>query len=191
MKCGKEISDSERELCYDCADGEKPFDAGVAVFNYDETAAKSMVMFKYKGRREYARFYAQELLRDRGDEIKRFVPQLIIPVPIHKTRLEKRGYNQASEIARHVGKALNVPVRDDILIRHKKTNAQKELNASQRQKNIAQAMKVTCDLSGFESILIIDDIYTTGSTLSACARALKAAGAKRVYCASICIGKDA
>ena len=190
LKCGKEINSPGRNLCYDCEKGPKPFEANTAVFNYDKTARESMIYFKYRHRPEYADYYVRELLRFRGDVIRGFAPGLIIPVPVHKSRLTDRGYNQAAEIAERLGRELSVPVRTDLLLRTKRTEAQKSLGASGRERNLEGAFSCEADLRGLKSVLLVDDIYTTGSTLSACARALKNAGAERVYCATVCIGRD-
>ena len=77
-----------------------------------------------------------------------------------------------------------------MLIRKKKTTAQKELNAEAGQRNLEQAMEVTGALRGLRRILLVDDIFTTGSTAEACARVLKQAGAEKVYLVSVCIGKN-
>ena len=190
LKCGKELRDDTKELCYDCENREKVFEASTALMNYDKTAKESMVHFKYKGRREYADFYAEALYMYRGELIRRWNPQLIVPVPVHKSRLRIRGYNQAEEIAKRLGKRMNIPVRNDILVRSRKTDAQKELGAAGREHNLEKALDVTLSLEGVKRILVVDDIYTTGSTLQACAKALKKAGAEKVYGCTICIGSD-
>ena len=190
LKCGKELGEDERELCYDCESRERVFEASTALMNYDLTAKDSMVYFKYKGRKEYADFYAEALIRARGDRILRWKPQLILPIPIHRSRRRVRGYNQAEEIAKRLGKHLGIPVRNDILVRRRRTEAQKELGAAGRERNLEKALDVTASLEGVKRILVVDDIYTTGSTLQACARALKKAGAEKVYGCTVCIGSD-
>lgn len=190
LKCGKEISDETRDVCYDCENYPKSFIKNFTVFNYDEVMRQSMVMFKYKGRREYAEFYADELLRFCEKGLKAADIKLIIPVPVHKSRLETRGYNQAAEIATIISKKLEIPMREDILVRDKETEAQKSLGVSGRLQNIAQSMTVKYALDKAGNILLVDDIYTTGATLAACARTLQKAGAKNIYCATICVGRD-
>lgn len=190
LKCGKELGDETKELCYDCDSREKVFEASTALMNYDKIAKESMVHFKYGGRREYADFYAEALFQARGELILRWNPQLIVPVPVHKSRRRVRGYNQAEEIAKRLGKRLNIPVRNDILVRSRRTEAQKELGAAGRERNLEHALDVTTSLAGVKRILLVDDIYTTGSTMQACAKELKKAGAEKVYGCTICIGSD-
>ena len=88
-----------------------------------------------------------------------------------------------------LGKALHLPVWSDLLVREKKTIAQKELGPAARQHNLEQALRVKQPLTGLKRVLVVDDIYTTGSTLQACTRALQAAGAEKVYGCVICIGR--
>lgn len=189
MKCGQELDAEEQELCYDCSRGHRDFEQSTALINYDSTAAASMAKFKYGGRREYADYYISELVKRKGALIAGWRPQLIIPVPVHKSRRRERGYNQAEALAVRLGKALHLPVRSDLLVREKKTIAQKELGPAARQHNLEQALRVKQPLTGLKRVLVVDDIYTTGSTLQACTRALQAAGAEKVYGCVICIGR--
>lgn len=190
MKCGKEITSPEQEYCYDCTSRERDFVRQTALMNYDKIAQESMVYFKYKGRREYADFYVEEIMRQRGEMLAGWRVQLILPVPIHASRLRERGYNQAEELAVRLGRELAVPVRTDLLIRARRTEAQKRLSAAARQRNLERALEVTVPLSGVRRVLLVDDIYTTGSTLQACTRVLRRAGVREVYGCTVCIGRD-
>jgi ComF family protein len=105
---------------------------------------------------------------------------LIMPVPLHPARLKERGYNQSELLASQLGQLLQLPVNSTKLQRIKKTEAQVGLGAGERQKNVAGAFAVKTTLQD-QSILLIDDVCTTGSTLDACAVALKAAGAASVW----------
>ncbi|NMA84513.1 MAG: ComF family protein, partial [Epulopiscium sp.] len=114
---------------------------------------------------------------------------LIIPVPVSKERLEERGYNQAEEIAKHLSKISKIPYNRDILIRKKDTRPQSGFNPNQRTKNIRNAFVTTSQLPAkHKVILIIDDIYTTGSTINECSRILLNSGAEKTYSSVVCIG---
>lgn len=107
---------------------------------------------------------------------------ILVPIPLHKKKLKKRGFNQANEIAKELSKFLKISVFSDILIKIKQTPSQTELKKEQREKNIKGAF--LCQKPEFiqaRKILLVDDIYTTGSTLEECARALQSAGAKQVW----------
>lgn len=105
----------------------------------------------------------------------------IVPVPLHPQRQRERGYNQAELLARRVGRASGAPVRVSTLRRVRATAVQMTLSAAERRANVADAF--ACDDAAVRGIdvLLIDDVCTTGSTLDACARALKQAGAQAIY----------
>ncbi|MBP5291302.1 MAG: ComF family protein [Lachnospiraceae bacterium] len=187
-KCGKELRFEEEELCLDCRLRKKSFDGGIALLNYDDIARESMVKFKYGQRKEYGLFYAEEIARLYKDRIRHFGPDGIIPVPVHISRLRFRGYNQAQVVAERLGELLSLPVYDKALIRTKKTVAQKELNAVQRMRNLMSAMETGPGAKNLRKVLLVDDIYTTGSTMEACTRVLRAAGVQEVMPVCVCIG---
>ena len=150
---------------------------------------ESIGRFKYKNRREYGDFYVQELLRACGEAVRSWNPDLLIPIPLHKSRRRKRGFNQAELIARGLGKELGIPVSADSLLRTKKTSPQKELNDQERKSNLKNAFQLAKDNVKFKKILLIDDIYTTGSTIDAAASVLLDHGAEKVYFLCISIGR--
>lgn len=187
-KCGKELFQDQMEYCLDCIRHPKSFEMGRALLNYNEAARSSMAAIKYKNRREYLDFYAEAMAQRYQEMIKRWKPQVLMAVPIHPSRLRRRGFNQAAELAMRLGKRLAVPVENHLLIRTRKTTAQYGLSAADRLKNLQQAFAVRPGTEIPESVLLIDDIYTTGSTAEACTRVLKTAGVSRVYVLVICIG---
>ena len=110
---------------------------------------------------------------------------LMLPVPLHKERERQRGYNQTALLARQCASEVGVPLREDILLRHRATAAQANLKVQERQHNVEGAFAchplfTTGALAG-RTILLLDDVCTTGATLEACALPLFAAGAKQVY----------
>ena len=107
-------------------------------------------------------------------------PALILPVPLHRARLRERGYNQALELARPLGRALAIPVRHDLLLRPRATAAQTELDAAARRRNVRGAFAVRTDAALPPHVAVLDDVMTTGATLAECARVLKRAGVRRV-----------
>ncbi|MDR7070785.1 ComF family protein [Pseudoxanthomonas japonensis] len=107
-------------------------------------------------------------------------PDAIVPVPLHSRRLRERGYDQALELARPLASAFGLPLRPDLLQRIRPTTPQSELDASQRQRNVAKAFAVPPRIALPAHIALVDDVMTTGATLQAAARALLSAGAARV-----------
>lgn len=190
--CGKPLSDEE-EFCSDCKGKSHSFLQGNALMLYDSLMQESIARFKYSGRREYGRVYAQELYRQYGDWIRQVGAQMLIPVPVHRTRRRKRGYNQAEIIAQHLSGYTGITMRTDMIVRGKATLPQKELSAADRLKNLEGAFcagrgrEVLNQLP--ECVIIIDDIYTTGSTLEACSKVLRGIGIDRIYFLCVCIGK--
>ena len=189
-KCGKVLADPLQTLCEGCRRSDNGLAGGVALFHYDDTARASMGKFKYEGRREYADFYVRELCARYGKKLRDWRPQCIVPVPVHRSRLRERGYNQAEELAGRLGTALEIPVDETLLLREKKTAAQKELGAEERAENLKNAFRVNERPAGLERVLLVDDIYTTGQTMRECTAALKRAGIRQVYGCVVCISED-
>lgn len=188
-KCGKEIAIGEVEFCFDCTRHRRSFEYAKALINYDETARLSMSMVKYKNKREYLDFYTEAISLRYGKAIRRMNAQALVPVPVHPSRLRTRGFNQAGLLALGIGRQLHMPVCPEMLVRRKKTEPQKQLNAKERLANLEEAFAPGKVLQGVKTVILVDDIYTTGSTVEACTRALFRGGIKKVYVLTICIGR--
>lgn len=188
LKCGKQIYEMSEEYCSDCKNKKHLFKQGIGVFSYDERIKYSMYRFKYSNRREYAKFYGETIAARYGHMIRRWNPEILIPIPLFKGKYLKRGYNQAELIAVELGRELDIPVCKDILVRAKKTRAMKELNDEERVKNLQNAFKLTANIVEYKKVLLVDDIYTTGATMDACSEVLLSGGAEEVYFVSVCIG---
>jgi ComF family protein len=133
--------------------------------------------FKFRGRRALAAPLG-DLLGGMGGRLPAGVPALLLPVPLHPRRERERGFNQASLLARRVGRAWRVTVRDDVLVRAVATPSQTELDAPARRANVRGAFRLRRPeaITGCH-VLLVDDILTTGATLSECARCLREGGA--------------
>ncbi len=188
MKCGKQLSDNRREYCGDCAKREHKFMRGRAVFSYDSAAA-SLYRFKYRGRQEYAGYYGERAVEILDNEKIFRHADALIPVPLHFTRERKRGYNQAELFAMELGKHWNIPVRSDLVIRQKKTIPLKQLNPAQRQNNLKKAFKLMQNDVKLKTIIIVDDIYTTGSTIDSVAELFLQSGVRDVLFVTLAVGK--
>ncbi|MCD8224667.1 MAG: ComF family protein [Clostridiales bacterium] len=191
-KCGREMLDKSAEYCIDCRRRGRSFDGGMALIKYNETARHSMAAIKYKNRREYLDFYAAAIDRRFGAKAAGLCADALVPVPLHRSRRRTRGYNQAEELAARLSRCWRIPLDTRLLIRKKKTLPQRDLGAGERLRNLQQAfaMDPRRKTPVPESVILVDDIYTTGSTMEACCRVLKQAGVRRVYVLSVCIGYE-
>lgn len=149
----------------------------------------SIYQFKYHNRRIYAHTYARELAKYYGNIIERWGIEVLIPVPLHKKKQRKRGYNQAGILADYLSAETGIPVEKNAVYRKKYTAPQKILNNKERKKNLNDAFAVSKKWERQERVLLIDDIYTTGSTMDAIASLLKEKGVHKVYFLTISIGQ--
>ena len=189
LKCGKPVDNAETEFCYDCSRVKHIYSQGVGVWAYTNEIKNSIYQFKYHNKREYGEFYGYEVKNRYESIIKSWNADVLIPVPLHKSKLRKRGYNQAEIIAKSIGTFLDIPVDSQLLNRKKKTLAQKELNDKERLKNLENAFIIGEKVVKYKNVIIVDDIYTTGTTIDACSKILIDAGVAKVYYISLCIGK--
>ena len=195
--CGKEIASEEIEYCYDCSHHIRSFSGGFALAVYDPIMRESIRRFKNGGRMEYADWYVDAIWQQYGQQLSLLRIDAVVPVPLHRSRSNERGYNQAELLARRLAKRLQVPVWSKALKRIRKTTAQKYLGGRERQKNLESVFALdgrpwdagSSWLEG-KNILLVDDIYTTGGTAEACTRVLLEAGAQAVYLVNVCIGEN-
>lgn len=149
---------------------------------------KSMYAFKYSNRREYASFYAKVLVKEFGGIINSFGAQALVPVPLYRSKERKRGYNQAEVLATELSKLLGIPVDRSLIRRVKNTVPLKTLSTEERKNNIRNAFQIRRNGLKYSKIVIVDDIYTTGTTIDECAAKLIESGINDVYFITACIG---
>ena len=187
VKCGKPLHDDQVVRCHDCDTMEHMFTRGRSLFYYEDIR-ESIYRFKYEGRQEYASFYADETARVLGEEIRAWRAEALIPIPLHEAKLKKRGYNQAALFAEALSTRFGIPVLRGALIRERNTNPQKGLNREERQKNLKKAFKFIQNDVKLKTIILIDDIYTTGSTVDAAGALLRQAGITEIYVITLASG---
>lgn len=190
LRCGKEIAAREIEYCYDCSRRERSFTQGFALAIYDETMRQSIRQFKNGGRIEYADWYAAALWERYQQPLRQLAADGMAPVPLHRSRLSRRGYNQAEVLARRLSRLSGIPVWPKALVRPRKTVAQKYLGARERSQNLEGAFAAGRQSVAGRTVLLVDDIYTTGGTAEACTRVLLRAGARQVAVINVCIGEN-
>lgn len=154
------------------------FDGTVALFSYDFPMGALVQGLKY-GRQLALASYFGHLLAEQVARRDRALPDLIVPMPLHSLRLRERGFNQAGEIARPLARRLGVKLDMFALLRDHPTPPQVGLSAAARVHNVRGAFRCQRDLTGAR-VAVVDDVLTTGASLSEVARCLKGRGAVAV-----------
>ena len=149
-----------------------------------------MYRFKYSNKREYAAFFAKKAKQKYGAWIQNTGVEVIIPVPLYRKKQRKRGYNQAETFGKELSRYTGVPVNTSLVYRGKDTAPQKGLGELQRKNNLKNAFHCGKSVVQYKCVLVVDDIYTTGSTAEAVARELIKNGACHVYVLTVCIGEN-
>lgn len=176
-RCG--IPQSTVELCQECAVGEPEFTAVRSWGLYEGPIRKAIHRLKYQNDLGVSEDLAKPLsllLEDLNWHI-----DLVLPVPLSRMRMRSRGYNQSAMLARWIAGARGVPYNAACLTRSKDTISQVGLSGEERRRNVLGAFEAVPDLAAGKSLLVIDDVTTTGATMQACAKALILAGARQVY----------
>lgn len=158
------------------------------VFEKDKELQHAIHALKYDKKFPVGIFLGKVLAAEIKSSKTNWKFDLIIPIPLHQLKKAERGYNQAYYIAKGVGKIFKVKVSDRIVKRIKYTESQTTMNLNEREENISGAFKVkwNTQVRG-KNILLLDDVITTGATISECGKILLEAGASKVYAASIAI----
>ena len=194
MRCGKPIDSPEQEYCSDCEVHPHRFEEGRSALLYEKGARKAVDRLKFYNKREYIPFFGTCLEKLANESFPRWKPDCLVPIPMHPWKRAERGFDQASLLARELGKRCGIPVREDLLIRTRYTAASKRLGRSRRRKNRRGVFAVpehirTDRISIPRSVVLIDDIYTTGATMDEAGFALRRAGVKHIFFLTVCIGR--
>ena len=170
-------------ICARCRAKAPDFRAARAVFAFEGPLRESIHRLKYQHKSALAPRLAPFLATTLGEEpvLRDFDPQFLVPIPLHPSRLKKRGFNQSFLLANELSKLLGVPTRE-LLLRSRDTLPQIGLNASDRAKNVRGAFEAARQVKTWQGkrILLIDDVFTTGATLNEAAKTLRQAGASAV-----------
>lgn len=188
IKCGAPIEDERTEYCKRCRSTRHYFETNRGMLDYTSPHSERLIWdLKYNNKKEYADLIACEMAARYSRYIASSGCEALVPIPIHPSKRRSRGYNQAEVIAARLGAAIRMPVEKDILFRIKKTTPLKELSPAERYANLKLAFAADEYAGSYKKLMVIDDIYTTGSTLDCCALALKSAGVRAVYGLTACI----
>lgn len=188
------IFDSTREYCYDCVKkryvSSSYLTQGKSLYLYKGAIKTSMYRFKYSNKQEYAHFFAKQAVEKYGDWMRKKQIDVIVPVPMYRPKQRRRGYNQAESFAKELAELTGIPVDNTLVYRTTDTTPQKELDVNQRKNNLKNAFHKGKSVVQYSCAMVVDDIYTTGSTAQAVAQELIKQGTHRVYLLTVCIGED-
>ncbi|HEU0028650.1 MAG TPA: ComF family protein [Ktedonobacterales bacterium] len=189
-RCDAPLADGRRAragMCGECAIGVFAPDADRALVGavYEGAVRAAIHALKYQGKRRAAEPLAGLALaawRASGLDA-----DVIVPVPLHRSRTRERGYDQAGLLARSLARGAGLPLRGDALARTRATLAQARLPASERQRNVAGAFSLLPGAAGLSgrTILLVDDVVTTGATIQAAASALREARPAAIYALAV------
>ncbi len=175
-RCGLPLKGTEAETCGACLAQPPRLDRIRAAVAYDDISRSIALRLKYGRKIALARTmsrYMRPLVGELPSDA------LLVPVPLHRRRLWSRGFNQSAIVARELSRRTGIPGAVEALRRTRATPPLKGMGMRQRRRTVAGAFRSTMDLRG-QTVILVDDVLTTGSTANACARVLKRAGAGRV-----------
>ncbi len=190
--CGRPYGDNrfpQEVVCDQCQQTKYYFTTARAVGIYEGFLKKVLAELKYRYRPELGTALGYLLVDWFAINRAYFAPDLIIPIPLHPERLVKRGYNQGELLATPLAKYLGIKIQNDLLMREKATLSQNSLSREARFLNIKNAFRcVNAGVVAQKQVLIIDDIFTTGATVSAAAETLLQAGAREIKILTLTTG---
>ncbi|MBF0213880.1 MAG: ComF family protein [Magnetococcales bacterium] len=180
LRCGGQ-TDRPEPSCIQCRENPWTADASYFVFPYQGAVVELILGLKFADRSEYSVLLGRLIWERLGAAIRWESPELVLPMPLHPWRLIGRRYNQSALLARELARRLDRPLATNLLFRHKRTQPQTRLNAQARRHNVQGAFRVR-EEQGVKgrSLLLVDDVMTTGATIRAASAVLKQAGAARV-----------
>jgi ComF family protein len=183
--CGGPFADGIQEdhVCEECLRKRPYFHSAASPYLYDGRIMDAIHQFKYEGKPHMAKVLGPLLASFGRERLSGQSGLLIMPVPLHPKRLKQRGYNQSLLLARHVSTGMNASLDFMSLRRTRDTQVQTGLKKDERRRNVKRAFGVA-DRHAVKdkTILLVDDVATTGSTLNECAKVLRKAGCSKVYC---------
>lgn len=189
MKCGKPIPDPVEEFCINCKQVDFSFDSGRSLFVHQGDVVNALYLFKFQNHRIFGEIFANVMADFFREQVNRWNIDTVIPIPVHPRKKRKRGFNQTEVLASNLCQKLNLDYAPDILYRIRDTKPQKELSLRQRQQNLNGSFGISRKWQPTDCVLLVDDIYTTGSTIHHVSKILKRIGVRKVYFLTVSIGQ--
>lgn len=189
-KCGRFCPGLERDFCYECEQVLPPYLIARGVAPYIGPVREALHQFKFFGRMDLAGPFGELMAALVTEVFPARSLDLVVPVPLHVKREQERGFNQAALLAKAVAAGLSLPVLPEALVRIRETPGQTALSRQDRRANLREAFAPGPDspaLTG-KNILLVDDVYTTGSTALECCQTLLAAGVLSVCVVTLATG---
>lgn len=178
-KCGIPMTSNER-VCGKCLKEPPIVDYTLSMYHYESPVDSLITQLKFEQQLSCAAILGVLIERSlKIDLDNNDYPDVILPVPLHKRRLTKRGFNQSLEISRPISDGLNIPIDYLLARRIKATKSQIDLRASERKRNIKDCFQVRL-MPAYRHVVLVDDVVTTGSTTNELAKALKKSGVEKV-----------
>jgi ComF family protein len=186
--CGRFFAGAgEPHLCADCLTNRPRFAKHRSAARYDGIVKDIILLYKYRGFAVLSGVLAEFVIRSlaREEDIWSGV-EAVVPVPLHPAKEKSRGFNQARLLAKRLAKCRNLPLLEGRLVKVRRTEAQTSLDARARETNLKGAFQVkkSAGIKG-KVVLLVDDVYTTGSTIGECSAALKKAGVREVRAVTV------
>lgn len=177
--CEKRVERLEKSCLVEVEN--KKYEKLLYLFQYESLVRKLILCYKFSNKAYLNHFFANQIAQNEKNRELLKEYHMIIPVPMHQKKMQKRGYNQTELVAHELEKSLGIPMKKDILSKVVNTITQSKLGGKARQSNIQHAFFIKNDIEVEDKkIILLDDIYTTGATSEECSRVLKEAGAREI-----------
>lgn len=191
--CGKPLKDNPLiKKCYNCKKHPYYFTRAISAVEYHGTIKEAIYKYKYGKKTYMYKTFGPILVQAiRASNIDISDIDIIVPVPLHRMKTIKRGFNQSELLGKYISQSFNIPLNTKNLIRHKKTLRQNNLDRSDRRSNIKNAFRVMKKENFVgKRVILVDDIFTTGATVDECSKVLVNAGAKEIIVVTLATGSS-
>jgi len=180
--CADELQDYSSKICGKCMSNPPKWQQAIIPFSYKGTVGFLLKELKFRHHLGVIEQLANKFA-DTLTKLEPKMPDMIIPVPLHRSRLAKRGFNQSFEIAKNIAAYIQVPIANNVCYRSKNTMAQTGLNSKVRQENLKHAFNLAQpEMIKNKHIVLFDDVFTTGATLNSIARTCRPAKRIDIWC---------